>query len=96
MNGVKNLPVSKYPKLLDTILPYVKTNMKPTQIIGLAGKVLGIGNISVSQIEFPFANASTSVTLPSKGFVIKFNESSLDTLHDFIFKNINYHFYLMI
>lgn len=29
MNGVKNLPVSKYPKLLDTILPYVKTNMKP-------------------------------------------------------------------
>ena len=88
MNGVKNLPVSKYPKLLDTILPYVKTNMKPTQIIGLAGKVLGIGNLSVSQIEFPLENYSTSVTLPSKGFVIKFDESSLDILHDFIFKNI--------
>ena len=88
MNGVKNLPVSKYPKLLDTILPYVKTNMKPTQIIGLAGKVLGIGNLSVSQIEFPLENYSTPITLPSKGFVIKFDESSLDILHDFIFKNI--------
>ena len=61
--------------------------MKPTQIIGLAGKVLGIGNLSVSQIEFPLENYSTSVTLPSKGFVIKFDESSLDILHDFIFKN---------
>ena len=88
MNGVKDLPVSKYPKLLDTILPYVKTNMKPTQIIGLAGKVLGIGNLSVSQIEFPLENYSTPITLPSKGFVIKFDESSLDILHDFIFKNI--------
>lgn len=88
MNGVKNLPVSKYPKLLDTILPYVKTNMRPTEIIGLAGKVLSIGNLSINQIEFPFENASTPVTLPHAGFVIKFNESSLDTLHDFIFKNI--------
>ena len=88
MNGVKDLPVSKYPKLLDTIMPYVKTNMKPTEIIGLAGKVLGIGNLSINQIEFPFADASTPVTLPTKGFVIKFDESSLDTLHNFIFKNI--------
>lgn len=88
MAGVKDLPISKYPKLLDTILPYVKTNMKPTEIIGLAGKILGIGSLSITQIEFPFADASTSVTLPSKGFVIKFDESSLDILHDFIFKNI--------
>ena len=53
MNGVKDLPVTKYPKLLDTILPYVKTNMKPTEIISLAGKILGIGNLSITQIEFP-------------------------------------------
>lgn len=88
MNGVKDLPVTKYPKLLDTILPYVKTNMKPTQIIGLGGKILGIGNLSLSQIEFPFENSSTGVTLPGAGFVIEFDESSLNTLHDFIFKNI--------
>ena len=88
MNGVKDLPVSKYPKLLDTILPYVKTNMKPTEIIGLSGKILGIGSLSITQIEFPLENYSTSVTLPGKGFVIKFDESSLDILHDFIFKNI--------
>ena len=88
MTAVKNLPISKYPNLLDTILPYVKTNMKPTEILGLGGKILGIGNLSISQIEFPFDNASTPVTLSGKGFVIKYDESSLDTLHDFIFKNI--------
>ena len=88
MTAVKNLPISKYPNLLDTILPYVKTNMKPTEILGLGGKILGIGNLSISQIEFPFDNASTPVTLSDKGFVIKYDESSLDTLHDFIFKNI--------
>ena len=88
MGGVKDLPVSKYPKLLDTILPYVKTNMKPTQIIGLAGKILGIGNLSITQIEFPFANASTSATLSGSGFVIKYTPESLNILHDFIFKNI--------
>ena len=88
MNGVKDLPVTKYPKLLDTILPYVKTNMKPTQIIGLGGKILGIGNLSITQIEFPFSNASTEANLSGKGFVIQFEKSSLNTLHDFIFKNI--------
>lgn len=88
MIEIKNLPATKYPKLLDTILPYVKTNMKPTQIIALAGKILDIGSLSISQIEFPFTDASTSVTLPKAGFVIKFEESSLDALHDFMFKNI--------
>ena len=88
MNGVKDLPVTKYPKLLDTLLPYVKTNMKPTEIISLAGNILGIGSLSITQIEFPFANASSSVTLPNTGFVIKYESSSLNTLHDFIFKNI--------
>lgn len=88
MNGVKDLPVTKYPKLLDTLLPYVKTNMKPTEIISLAGNILGIGSLSITQIEFPFANTSSSVTLPNAGFVIKYESSSLNTLHDFIFKNI--------
>lgn len=88
MSGIKDLPVTKYPKLLDTILPYVKTNMKPTQIIGLGGKILGIGNLSITQIEFPFSNSSTEANLSGKGFVIQFEKSSLNTLHDFIFKNI--------
>ena len=88
MNGVKDLPITKYPNLLDTILPYIKTNMRPTQIIGLAGKVLGLGNLSITQIEFPFDNASTPVTLSGAGFVIKYPPESLNTLHDFIFKNI--------
>ncbi|MGL6106007.1 LCP family protein, partial [Romboutsia sp.] len=29
IDGVKGLPVTKYPNLINTILPYVKTNMRP-------------------------------------------------------------------
>ena len=88
VNGVKDLPVSRYPKLLNTILPYVKTNMKPTQILGLGIKILRLNDLSIAQVEFPFANSSKSVTLPKAGYVVKYDESSLDILHDFIFKNI--------
>lgn len=88
MNGVKNLPINRYPKLLDTLLPYVKTNMKPTQILGLAIKLLSFSDLSINQVEFPFENSSKAVTLPKAGYVVKYDESSLDTLHDFIFENI--------
>ena len=88
LNGVKDLPIKKYPKLLNTLLPYVKTNMKPTQILGLAIKMLGISDLSIKQIEFPFEKSSKAVTLPKAGYVVKFDESSLDTLHNFIFENI--------
>lgn len=88
IQGLKNLPVSRYPALLDTILPYVKTNMKASQIISLGTQSLGLLSGGVSQLEFPLPNQSTGVNLGSTGYVVKFPESSLDTLHKFIFENI--------
>lgn len=90
INGVKDLSVSKYPGLVDTILPYVRTNMKPTQILGLGGKVLGIGNLELKQMEFPIDDGihSTGGILGNAGWVLQFTEDSLDILHDFIFKDI--------
>ena len=90
INGVKDLPFTKYPSLVDTILPYVRTNMKPTQIIALGGKVLGIGNLELKQMEFPIDDGvhSTGGILGGAGWVLQFDLDSLDILHDFIFMNI--------
>ncbi len=90
MESVKNLSITKYPSLLDTILPYVKTNMKPTEIFALCGQVLKIGNLNISQMNFPIDDGVHSIggIYGNSGWVLRFDESSLDILHDFIFKNI--------
>ena len=91
VNGLKELPVTKYPELVNTILPHVKTNMKPTQIISLAGKALSIGDLSIKQMEFPIttdASLSTGhIISQSTGWVLEFVPESLSILHDFIFND---------
>ncbi|WP_373598490.1 LCP family protein [Paraclostridium bifermentans] len=87
--GLQNLPVTKYPELVDTILPYVKTNMKPTEIIKLGASVLSIGNFDIKQLEFPIAEYSTGGIVGSDGWVLQFDASkNLPILHDFIFNNV--------
>ncbi|WP_042277381.1 LCP family protein [[Clostridium] dakarense] len=89
MKGVKDLPMTKYPKLVDTILPYVKTNMKPAEILSVGGRVLKIGNFNITQMEFPIDDGvnSKNVRINNKS-VMQFEPSSLDILHGFIFENI--------
>ncbi|MGL4797350.1 MAG: LCP family protein [Paraclostridium sp.] len=91
MDGVKNLPITKYPSLIDTILPYVKTNMKPTQIISLGTSVLNFGDLSLKQLEFPIEKYSTGGIVGSDGWVWQYDKSKcLPILHDFIFSDIEY------
>ena len=90
-NSFKSLPVSKYSDLVDTILPYVKTNMSPMNIIKLATKALSIGNFNIKQLEFPVEKYSTGGIVGNDGWVLQFNsDKNLPILHDFIFKNIMY------
>lgn len=90
IDGVKDLPLTKYPSLIDTVLPYVKTNMKPTQIMSLGSTVLAIGNLDLKQMEFPIDDGvhSTGAILGDAGWVLQFEPSSLDILHDYIFNDI--------
>lgn len=93
VNGVKDLSITKYPNLVNSILPYVKTNMKPSEIIALGGKVLRIGNLGIKQMEFPIMDSKYStegIISQSTGYVIQFTPESLDILHDFIFNDIEF------
>ena len=91
MMGVKDLSITKYPSLLDTILPYVKTNMKPLGIIDIAGSILKIGNFDITQMEFPINDGVLAKNDRINGkAVITFSPDSISILHDFIFDDIIY------
>ncbi|GIM33610.1 LCP family protein [Paraclostridium bifermentans] len=90
-NGVKNLSVTKYPELMDTILPYIKTNMKPTTILSIGSSVLTMGISNINKLEFPMEEYSTGGIYGNAGWVWRYDESKcLPILHDFIFNNVMY------
>lgn len=84
---LKGLPISKYNDLMNSVLPYVKTNMSPATILGLAKDVLSIGNFDITSLQFPL-HPEDEVRLGKAGYVIPFEDYEVDILHDFIFKNI--------
>lgn len=91
IQGLQNLPLTKYPDLVNTILPYVKTNMKPTEIIGLGTDVLSIGNFNLKQLEFPPEEYSKGGIVDNAGWVWQYDKQKcLPVLHDFIFNDVIY------
>lgn len=91
MEGVNNLPITKYPKLMDTILPYIKTNMKPTTILSLGATVLEVGNLNVKSLEFPMEEYSIGGSYKNAGWVWRYDEDKcLPILHNFIFNDVEY------
>jgi LCP family protein required for cell wall assembly len=89
INEAKDLPKSKYPGVVNSLLPYVKTNMNPNTIISLGTQLIGIGNLDLKSIEFPM-NIDKGRKIGNSGFVIPFDSEDIDVLHDFIFKDIEY------
>lgn len=91
MSGVKSLSVTKYPDLLNSILPYIKTNMKPTEMLSMGATVLGIGISNVKSLEFPMEQYSTGGSYGHAGWVWRYDEDKcLPILHDFIFNDVEF------
>lgn len=83
---VNKMSVTKYPKLLNTVLPYVKTNMSPTDIMALGKDVLTMGNLHLITMQFPL-HPENETRLPKAGYVIPFEDYEVNVLHEFIFDN---------
>jgi LCP family protein required for cell wall assembly len=89
INEAKDLPKSKYAGVVNSLLPYVKTNMNPNTIISLGTQLIGIGNLDLKSLEFPM-NIDKGRKIGDSGFVIPFDSEDINVLHDFIFKDIEY------
>lgn len=86
LNEISVMSFGEASKVANSLFPYVKTNIKPFEMIKLVGKVLKIGNFNIKQLEFPIAEYSKGGIVNGKGWVIQFNNNKcLKILHEFIF-----------
>lgn len=91
-SGVKSISIWQYPKLLNVVLPYLKTNMKTTEIVSLGMSIIRMGTLNIKQFEFPITDSPYSIEGKYKnaGWVIRFDEISVKILQDFIFDDKEY------
>lgn len=88
MKKASSAPVSKYPELMDSILPYVKTNFSPSQMLNLGFTVYKIGNFDINQLQFPILEHSTGGNVGNSGWVLQWDkDENLQILHDFIYED---------
>ena len=90
---MKNMSPSKFPQLLDSILPHIKTNISSTEIMKLALSGLGIlsnGN-EIKKAEFPIIDNvhSKGGIYKNAGWVWLYDVNSVSVLQDFIYRDID-------
>lgn len=87
LNEVSTMSFGEATKVAKSVFPYVKTNIKPMEMMKYIGKVLKIGNFEIKQLAFPIAEYSKGGILKGKGWVLQFNSKKcLPILFDFIFE----------
>lgn len=90
---IKSMPISKYPQLFNTILPYVKTNIDSNNLLKLGISALGIINngSDIKKAEFPIIdNVHVKGGIyRNAGWVWLYDKNSTVVLQDFIYKNID-------
>lgn len=87
-NRLSEAPVSNYPNILNSILPYVDINMSISKILKLAIKSKELYSYDIKQLEFPIKEYRTEGQLEeSKAFVVKWNkEENIKGLQSFIYE----------
>lgn len=87
-NRLSEAPVSNYPNILNSILPYVDINMSISKILKLAIKSKELYSYDIKQLEFPLREYRTEGQLEeSKAFVVKWNkEENIKGLQSFIYE----------
>ena len=87
LNEASTMSFREVTKVSNALFPYVKTNIKPLDIMKYVSKVLKINNFNIEQLEFPIAEYSKGGIVKNKGWVLQFNYSKcLPILHRFIFE----------
>lgn len=87
---VKSLSFSQYPQLINSLLPYVSTNLSTAEILDLAFTGYNFISSDIIQTEFPIIDDKhvKGGTYKDAGWVWIYDVNSTVVLHDFIYKNI--------
>lgn len=88
MNEASDISIFEIPKVLNAVLPHIKTNMNFNDILQYSKKVLKMGNFEINQLAFPIEGYKEDKRLKNKGWVTIFDkQNSLPLLHQFIFED---------
>lgn len=78
-------PSSSYPSILNSVLPYIQTNLSPTEILSLGTKVLSIGNASLQQERFPRDGYAEGTMIDGIYYLSYDIDSTIQQVRDYIF-----------
>lgn len=90
-NQVKDLSMGDYPKLINSLLPYVSTNVSVGEMLDLAFTSYSFANAdSIKQAEFPIIDDKhvKGGKYKDAGWVWLYDVNSTCVLHDFIYDDI--------
>ena len=91
INTVKDMDFSKYPHMLNTLLPYVSTNLTATDLINIAFTSYNFKPLTVKQGQFPIIDNVhvKGGKYKNAGWVWLYDLNSKVVLQDFINKDID-------
>lgn len=84
---ITSMPVTKYPSLLNDLLPYVETSLGSGEILSLGTKVIGIGN-NLEQDRFPRDGYGFGETINGTYYLTFDRETIKSQMRDYIFDDI--------
>lgn len=94
MIKMKDAPLIKYPKILNSLIPYITTNLEITELLNLAYTMnkVGIEQDKILQLQIPTNELSIERDLgTAKGWVhLMDKKANIKVLNEFIFDNIKY------
>ena len=91
IDKMKDKNFSEYPHIMNTLLPYVSTNLKPKDIINLAFTAYNFKPLTIKQGQFPIIDDVhvKGGKYKNAGWVWLYDLNSRQVLQDFINKDID-------
>lgn len=80
--------ISKYPKVVDAMIPYVTTSLDKGDILSTGTKFLGSGIRNIDQARFPVDGYWTSPTIKGVSYIAPKMPDTKDQMKDFIFNDV--------
>lgn len=92
INSMKDINITKFTELINTLLPYVSTNLNASEMIKIATSVLLNGSLNnIKQAQYPIIDDYhvKGGIYKDAGWVWLYDLNSRVVLQDFIYKDIN-------
>lgn len=78
-------PASSYSSILNSVLPYVQTNLSPTDILSLGTKVISLGNSTLQQERFPRDGFAEGTMINGIYYLSYDKDATIQQVRDYIF-----------